>query len=653
MKFYLISKSAEDEDIIIIEDDKKNEDNKKNQNRYIVVSEKIKAGVNPDPLHQEILIPSDFLMELPVDVLTQILKNETNEAIQKQRELSRGGIWYTTHRTPHGRRIMLNPILLKTHFDEIDGLTRLEKDHTDEYKIDGYTPQPDEKPEPGVTEGYEKVTVQRNIVEGASFETIKQALQERKIALDVNKGALVGYATYNKLPAVIFVAQSLAEAEEMLSRSILPENSTLRLMNNWTLYYTYDIGSLVQHIIDVLSEKNKLEHLHFLTKRGKRLEAETFGDPRMAIVADYFQKSNIAMDKNVLDIMASYVDDRKASVCDLLISPTAPHPDKLHDLDLTTDKAYIRTGLCEILFMKTSPRDKRIRIEETNELIEEVKAEGRTGTREELITVVQSRFITSLHSKMKHLYILTPNELFYVCDRSKPVGEEENVLVTADPYHIQILKNELRFNMPEGDTEYRYRTLSIENQDDITGMTDFTPKIKQKLYFVDRTSEACVLISATIEQIEKFDRELTVNHKVRPNRILTFAELKWIKTFIHHDYMQVIEVKDEKKEEKEIAPEEKKVAARSSADINAALKVKAKKLCAHVLMNNFGKFKAFKDSLPADESTQIDERLQAEIQTADKKLLPRLSMFQKKYKSTPAQAPVAALPKPASMASSN
>jgi hypothetical protein len=161
-------------------------------NKRSIVGEKVIEGITPDEIHSETYVSKDFFMQVPIGYLTRRLETKYNEELeQKILKSFDQGLCYS-HKSKHGTRVVTNKALYETPFEYMPGLKRLSINHTEIHKIDinldEYKPVPGEVDESiqGVDEGYEKITVQRHLVDGASFDTIKLASEERKIGTTVH-----------------------------------------------------------------------------------------------------------------------------------------------------------------------------------------------------------------------------------------------------------------------------------------------------------------------------------------------------------------------------------------------------------------------------------------------------------------------------------
>jgi hypothetical protein len=604
---------------------------KNSDSKEVVVTEKLEPGEKPSPIHQEMIVPSTFFMQVPSNLLTRLLKNKYNENLEfKTEHLLRGKTHFVdSFRTVHGNSVQKDDILYQTHFDAIPGLARVKVKHVEEYKVDSVNPMFAAR----VVNGYEKVTVSRNIVGNASFDTLIKACQDH----NHERAALVGYSTYNKRPGMLFIASDVEAARQMLASCEMRDASPLRQYANWTWYYTDSLSDVMEYIIDLLSSESLLQEMQMISESGVPLNPTTFGPPLIAEVAESFTEmgtgvSNVGGDTALefLNIIGSYCDDRKVSVCDLHACHF-PNPEtRLAGLKFSTDKAYVRSGFCGILGLKSSPVGKMIKAEDLSYLQNYIPLNQRSAVAAELIEAVQQKFIPDIPVTVLQIYILSPEGLYYVDHRNEITAEN---LVTNDRHQLNTIADELGYRLNADFRGFKLDSLTHAMQVCITDTTTHKRKEIDKIFFVNKTTEECTPLNVSQKLIAQFDERMNFSLLNSDNRIFFFNELQWIQKYLKHDFQSVEEKKVSVKEEK---TEEKPVPVTPAVEnINDFLAGAAKKAQLHIAMKKYDKYKTVMDSIDSNHHDNVHQRIATSLSQKmfDDSIKKRLLEFINKYKN--------------------
>jgi hypothetical protein len=612
---------------------------KNSNDKEVIISAKVKAGMTPSLVQEEIDVPKDFFILLPVGVMTKPLDNAVNEKLRIDRIKAYDNNLVSIYESKHGTSVVTNPLAFQTHLDTIPGLSHLQKDQTDDYKIDinldEYKPAPGEVEPviPGLAEGYERITVQRFVPIGASFETIQLAAAEREI----DKSVYVAYATSAiDKPAILYVASNLEQVKEMIAKTQHP-NSLLSGYVNWTWYITDFISHTLQRVLDVLEMENVLSSMKIFDSEEKPLTTLTFGQPIIDALSDFFKKNvTINTEQNIFEIIESYNDDRRASVCDLITTNTEPTEENINDYEMNTDKAYVRTGFCGMIRMKKSPSGKIVTDKTIQRIVDDYRENGVRGPMPVLTKRAETEYIHDIKADFKKLYILTDNELYFVANRKKAVGVDENVHITSDPAILAMLSSELNFVIVETPLIPRLHMLHTSGLASVIDITNHDCKIKSKLFYIDR-SQGEIMILKTPQNLINFDTELKPNIFIH-NRVLFFSELRWILNHSYHKFAQPLTLED-KQEVEEEKLEQKTVSPRSTQDIQAQFDVTVKKIEVNLRLNTYSKFAKLVCDLKEPERQRALGAATERFKT-DKTLSNRLRLFTKQLTGTAAPAVV-------------
>jgi hypothetical protein len=597
--------------------------------REVILTEKLEPGEKPSRIHQEMIVPPTFFMQVPSNVLTKKLKNDYNENLEfKTDHWLRGKTHYVdSFQTRHGNTVSKDDILYQTHFDMIRGLSRVKVKHVEEYKVDTVNPDYAEQ----VVNGYETVTVSRNIVVNASFETLSQACYDHN---NVN-AALVGYSTFTNRPGMLFIASNIEGARQMLASCEMPDASPLRQYTNWTWYYTYTLSHVMEYIIDLLSSQSLLQEMQMISESGEPIDATTYGPALVEEIAESFQEIGVKVFGDTaaefLNMIGSYCDDRKVSVCDLHVCHFQKPETYLPNLKFSTDKAYVRSGLCGILGVKSSPVGKMIREESVYTLASEIPLQQRSANAEELIGTVAQKFIPDIPLSVHQLYILSPQGLYYVNHRNVITAED---LVTRNVQELNEIAHELGLRLDANFTPFKLSSLTHARQVHITATTNHVRKEVDKIFFVNRTTKESILLNIPSQLIARFDEKINLSLLNCDNRILFFNELQWIQKFLKHDFQSAPEEKVTPEEKHNSEQVSKTVPIQVEVNINDLLATAAKKAQLHVTMNKYEKYKTLMDSIEVRFHTTLNQRVASALSQKifDKAIQTRLIAFIDDYK---------------------
>ncbi len=558
--------------------------------KEVIISARVSAGTLPDQIQEETNIPKDFFITVPVGVLTKPLDNEYNEDLRLRRIKAYDNNLVSLHISKHGNKIPTNPLEFQTHFGMMDNLVRLQKNQTDDFKIDPhldeYKPAPGEvEPAiPGLDEGWERVTVQRWLPVGVTVETIQEASVEREIKNEV----YVAYATSALKPAILYVASDLEHVKEMFAKTQNP-NSQLFNYVNWTWYVTDRISDTLQVILDALEIENLSSSIKFYSADEKPLTTITFGQPVVDKILEFFKEnaqSNI--ERKIPELIASYSDDTRAGVCDLITTNKEPTYANLNSYAMNTDTAYIRTGFCGIVWMKESPNQKKLSHKSIEDLVDEaLEADPNRGLRRVTQEILQ-QVIPSVPIDSTINYILSEHEFHFVANRAKPVGVDENILVTNNP--LQIEKLWKAFNRSPANIKTSTGMILLSGSNKIVEITRHDSKLIPKLYYINRTQEEIYRLNLSANLHNEFETVIMKEQKFPCSRILFLDELRWLRDRGFHTNSHLLSESEMKAEEEEKKSAEAAAQPRSTQDIQKALDTAIKKLQTNITVNKYERF---------------------------------------------------------------
>jgi hypothetical protein len=602
-----------------------------NQEKAVILSTRVTAGTLPDQIQEETEIPQDFFITLPVGVLTKPLDNEYNEDLRRRRIKAYDNNLVSIYRSKRGNRIPTNPAEFQTAFANMYDLRRLEKNQTDDFKIDinldEYKPEPgvEEPIIPGLDEGWERVTVQRWLPDGATFETIQEAAIERELEDEV----YVAYATSMLKPAILYVASSLEQVEQMFAKTQNP-NSLLCGYVNWTWYITSHISKTLQVVLDTLEIENLSTSLKIYSVDEKPVINVTFGQP---VVDEVFKflRENVDKDieRRIAEIIGSYADTTRAGVCDVVLTNTEPTYQNLNNYEMNTDAAYIRTGFCGIAWMKESPAGKLISDKSIEELAEDEIDAGAANVRD-ITRHLRAQIIPDIGASYQTLYILSEHELHFVSNRAKRVGVDENILVTNNP--SQITKVWDFFHKSPDTIRDPTSTILLNGIQGILEITGHDCKITPKLFYVNRSQEEIYSLNVVPTLLAEFQTKVQAELSFPGSRILFFDELRWLISRGFHTKAHLVSEAEIKVQEEEKKSAEAAAQPRSTQDIQKALDTAVKKLQANVTLNRYDRFAALLKDFKHDERPLIIASI-SEKMKSDTTHSRRLNLFYKQFNS--------------------
>lgn len=505
-----------------------------------IIAEKVEAGLKPDPDHQELMLDNNFFIQLPSQILTKRLNNKHNTELEESAKKGRSYNIVTTYITKHRNKIRTDLHSFQNHLDVIPYLFRLKTIHVEKHKITGWEeiqcPTIESKEDGN---GYEEVIVKRNIIPGAAYETVLKAFTDNN--LFQSNATLIGYSTFGNRDAMIFVAQDKETAMAMLSTLEIYDGTAMRQHTGTTWFYTHKIASFLEYIIDLLAKEKRLSEMKLLSATGQLLQPTVFLSSFTKNVSDILTTFDLNIGgkskKTLIDIINAYTDERQVSVCDFIQTNTIPNELNLETYYISTDKAYLRTGLCGIAFVSTSPEGKLLRTESLEFLLQqeimvrdlqELTFENRATVLAEITLHINTLYIPDINENIEQLYILSPQGLYFVSDREKAISAANLINTSAE--NITKLSDLLN-------PEPLVKTLLPEEQETIKQLTDFERPNKDNIYFIDRTKRIFIPIpNLTSKKITEFDSYMKVSIFSAVDRILFHDELVWITERLSHDY---------------------------------------------------------------------------------------------------------------------
>jgi hypothetical protein len=462
--------------------------------------------------HEEVNLPANFYVILKSGLLTQRLDNKVNH----YKELQYGNSdlrYYSEVRTSNKHNPVWGNISdFEIHFDVIPGLQRINKIVKKKYEVLAEEKSSSSSSSSSITRTYDYIDVPIHLIDNASYQSLEIACQE----MNARDAILVGYSTYPGADACMFIAKDFAAVQQMLTLAATPGMDGLLRYKKWTWYFTRNLTALITYLIDVLAAKFHLETLKFVTTEQQEINSITYGQDLMSELANYFIICNVFGETGIelLYLIHSYLDERKASVCDLHIT-TNPTCENSDSLALSTNKAYVRSGLCGFKMVTQSPHLKKISSRRMDTVPEEL----------------QPFTIANVPKIIQQIYVLGPDNLYYISERNS-----ELIPVIYNDITQTVAKLWLQLGNTETPVESSTSLLSSEDQIIITENTNHCRAYEDQLYYINKTEHICELLAVEGNKLLKFDEEMGISISNSVNRVLRLDELRKILIITRHDY---------------------------------------------------------------------------------------------------------------------
>ena len=584
----------------------------------LIVSEKVEPGEEPNPYHQELHLPETFFISVPNRILTRRQDTSSNAVFQATLEAEDyQSVYATGFRTAAGKMIWGDRQQYETHLDSM-GLTafaetrRRKEIIQEEISIDADTAaemKPDaiaeDKSENTASRSTRRIKRSREVETeyhfslpaGTNFKTLENAYQKLP---DAKNQWLIGFASLVQSPDMLYITKDINMVNHVITKTHAPDASPLHRYRQWKWFHTGDIAYAIQHIIDLLTKQSLLPQLQFITHEGHVLAAATFGQPLTTLLASTFTELGLDEDPNgggkaMFDLVRGYADDRKVAACDFLVTPQIPDLTNLNAYKLSTDKAYLRVGMCYLLCVNYSPEGRILSSLNSADISDPV--------------ILQS-IIPDVPDGVDQLYILSPDGLYYWnnIDRSGPFTQA-NVVNTSSRRDLnENLTNDQSFSAVD------LQMLSKFNKEYLVTSVGHHRATEDQYYYIDRTYHKCELLNMSKERIERLDRNLEINMSdVNESRVIFYSELTKFADIANHSYEQAtsvyaIEAAEPAKvaaaveaiaeHEREMKVQEERALAFSQSKTPQVIIEKTiKSLYTAMCLNNFVQYKAALDKL--------------------------------------------------------